>query len=47
MTQEILNSVGKKVRVGYFNGTVSEEQIIKIYNKNKKESDAFSLFGSM
>lgn len=45
MTQEILNSVGKKVRVGYFNGTVSEEQIMKIYNKNKKESDAFSLFG--
>ena len=45
MEQQILNSVGKKIRTGYLNGTVTEVQLIEIYKKNKKEADNFSLFG--
>lgn len=45
MEQTILNGVGKKMRNGYLNGQVPESTIIAMYRKNKKEADAFSLFG--
>ena len=45
MEQTILNGVGKKMRLGYLNGQVSESAVMAMYRKNKKEADSFSLFG--
>lgn len=45
MEQAILNGVGKKLRKGYLNGKISENVILTAYKKNKKEADAFSVFG--
>lgn len=45
MKDVILNGVGKKMRAGYMNGSISEEKILSLYQKNKKEADNFSLFG--
>lgn len=45
MDQKILNGVGKKLRIGFLNGRIPECSIIAAYNKNKKEADAFSVFG--
>ncbi len=45
MEEAILSGVGKKMRNGYLNGQVSESTIIAMYKKNKKEADAFSVFG--
>ena len=39
MKEIILNGVGKKMRAGYLNGSVSEEKILSLYQKNKKEAD--------
>ena len=45
MTQTILEGVGKKVRLAYQKGEVSETSVISLYNRNKKEADSFSIFG--
>ena len=45
MEEYILNGVGKKMRTGYLNGSVSKDKILSMYNKNKKEADNFSFFG--
>jgi hypothetical protein len=45
MEQDILNAVGKKIKAAYLNATITNEQLMKIYTKNKKEADDFSLFG--
>ena len=45
MEAEILNGVGKKMRYAYLNGNITEEAVISRYNKNKREADAFSLYG--
>ena len=45
MEEYILNGVGKKMRTGYLNGSVSKDKIMSMYYKNKKEADSFSLFG--
>ena len=45
MEEYILSGVGKKMRTGYLNGSVSKDKIMSMYNKNKKEADSFSLFG--
>ena len=41
MEEYILNGVGKKMRAGYLNGSVSKDKIMSMYYKNKKESDSF------
>ena len=40
MEQTILNGVGKKMRLGYLNGQVSESAVMAMYRKNKKEADS-------
>jgi len=45
MEQSILNGVGKKMRIDYLNGRVSEKAILAMYRRNKEEADSFSLFG--
>ena len=45
MDQTILNGVGKKLRNDFLNGKASEQQILSVYNRNKKEADKFSAFG--
>ena len=45
MENSILYGVGKKVRNGYLNGQIPESTVLSMYNKNKKEADAFSVFG--
>lgn len=45
MNQTILNGVGKKLRNDFLNGKASEQQILSVYNRNKKEADKFSVFG--
>ena len=45
MKTEILYGVGKKMRFGYLNGKYSESALMASYNKNKREADAFSVFG--
>ena len=40
-----LEGVGKKIKYGYLNGKISEDILMAKYNKNKKEADAFSLYG--
>lgn len=45
MTQTILEGVGKKVRLAYQKGEVSETSVISMYKRNKKEADSFSIFG--
>lgn len=45
MEDFVLNGVGKKMRLGYINGKVSENQVRTAYHRNKKEADSFSLFG--
>jgi hypothetical protein len=45
MEQIILNGVGKKMRLSYLNGQVSESAVMAMYRKNKKEADSFSVYG--
>lgn len=45
MEKTILDGVGKKIRNAYFNGQLSEDKILFLYKKNKKEADSFSVFG--
>jgi hypothetical protein len=45
MESSILYGVGKKVRNGYLNGQIPESTVLSMYNRNKKEADAFSVFG--
>jgi hypothetical protein len=45
MDTAILNGVGKKMRKAYINGHISEEKILEMYKKNKREAESFSLFG--
>ena len=45
METSILNGVGKKMRIDYLNGRVSENTILAMYRKNKEEAESFSLFG--
>ena len=45
MEQMFLSGVGKKMRNGYLTGQVPESTVIAMYRKNKKEADAFSVFG--
>lgn len=41
----ILHGVGKKVRLAFANGKKTKEEVISIYNRNKKEAEEFSVFG--
>ena len=41
----ILDAVGKKARNGYMRGVVPAAKILAIFKKNKKEADAFSVYG--
>ena len=45
MENSILYGVGKKVRNGYLNGQIPESTVLSMYKRNKKEADAFSVFG--
>lgn len=45
MDQAVLNGVGKKLRNGYLIGRIPEDTILAAYKKNKKQADAFSVFG--
>ena len=45
MENSILSGVGKKLRIGYLNGTVTEIQVKKAYKRNQKEADSFSVYG--
>lgn len=45
METAILYGVGKKTRNAYLNGRIPAETVISTFNKNKKEADAFSLYG--
>lgn len=45
MEMQMLNALGKKVRVMYQKGEISEKAIEIMYAKNKKEADLFSVFG--
>ena len=45
MKDEILQGVGKKMRIAYLNGQISESVVVAAYLKNKKEADSFSVFG--
>ena len=45
MEQAILNGVGKKMRLSYLRGQISDSTIIAMYKKNKKEADSFSVYG--
>lgn len=41
----VLMGVGKKVRNAYLQGKVKDEDILSLYSRNLKESDAFEPFG--
>lgn len=45
MTQTILNGVSKKVRDNYHKGNITEQMLIKQYERNCKEAVEFSFFG--
>ena len=45
MENIILSGVGKKIRSGYLNGILTETQVMKAFERNKKEADAFSVYG--
>ena len=45
MTTEILNGVGKKLRSSFLAGKTTENEIVRCYNRNQKEADAFDPFG--
>lgn len=45
LDEHILKGVGKKLRVAYMTSQVSEKEVMIMYNRNKKEADAFDLFG--
>ena len=45
METEILQGVGKKMRIAYLNGQISESTVISAYRKNQKEAESFSVFG--
>ncbi len=45
MENSILYGVGKKIRNGYLNGQIPENTVLSMYKRNKKEADAFSVFG--
>ena len=43
--EKILQGVGKKTRMAFQEGGISEMQVLAVYNRNKKEADAFNPFG--
>ena len=43
--ENILDGVGKKTRASYLAGNISEAEITRLYNCNKKEAEAFNPFG--
>lgn len=45
METAILYGVDKETRVGFLNGRYPESMLMDRYNKNKREADAFSVFG--
>lgn len=45
MTSEIYNGIGKRLRSLYLAGKSSEEEVLRAYQRNKKEADAFDPFG--
>lgn len=45
MEEEILSGVGKKTRIGFQKGAISEKELLKIYTHNKREADKIHLFG--
>lgn len=45
MENSILSGVGKKIRIGFLNGTITETQVLNSYERNKKEADSFSVYG--
>lgn len=45
MTEHILSSIGKKMRTAYLAGKATDDEVIRCYNRNKKEADAFNPFG--
>ena len=45
METEILQGVGKKMRIAYLNGRISDSAVISAYRKNQKEAESFSVFG--
>lgn len=45
ITPEVLNGVGKRMRMDYLNGRVSASVVMAAYVKNKKEADAYTGFG--
>lgn len=42
---EVLNGVGKKMRASFATGKIPFEEVLRCYNFNKKEADAFDAFG--
>lgn len=42
---EALYGVGKKLRTSFSTGKITEKQLIAVYNRNKKEADAFEGYG--
>ncbi|MGM9804015.1 MAG: hypothetical protein ACI308_07555 [Muribaculaceae bacterium] len=45
VTDEVLAGVGKKMRIGYLNGSVTATKVLQSYHLNVKEAKEFSLFG--
>ena len=45
ISNEILAGVGKKLRNGFQNGTVTATKVMESYRKNLKEVNQFSMFG--
>lgn len=45
MTQTILNGVSKKTRIDFLNGLITENVLMKQYERNRKEAETFSIFG--
>ena len=45
MDNEILKGIGKKTRNLFLKGQISEEKIMTMYNRNKREAEAFSSYG--
>lgn len=45
MTQTILNGVSRKMQLAFINGAISENVLIKQYERNRREAETFSIFG--
>lgn len=45
VNRSILEGVGKKIRNGYLTGNVSDEEVLDMYRRHRKEADNFDAFG--